>query len=682
MRLTNYLLITAFLLIAARLPAQWHQLPALPGGGAHALVQSSVTGNIYAATPNGVYRSLDHTKTWQPAGLQQTEILHLIQFPEQQDEVLFATDDATLFRSVDSGSTWVSVRARKGSAITGVVQDGVNLFVASDSIFKSTDLGRTWTVLAPLPIQRGLNGLVASQGNLFALGLDDHIWTMSTSGGAWTMTKYPSWHYPQSIKVYGREIFVGATGRLDLSTDNGATWLTPNNQGLDTSKDMMSDFAVNGLTIVATTQLGVYRTTDGAGSWTRVDGQNGYYNTTATNVIEFADNSFFSGEPAGVISSPDGLVWHYAGAGMLSSNGISDVASISGDLFACSDKAVFRSSDHGMTWAKPGDLNGVYAFRNLNGAISSGKSIWKSTNPRWRQTSSIGPGVAASIGNVLFGYNGGKDVYKSLDSGTTWETVTRIPTAFFTEALFTLSDTLCCLVSPLADGSQLWFSTDMGDSWSNMQYFPDSGSSVLCHAAIGDLMAIGVYGKLCISTDRGVQWTASSHTAIFAKSVGSNIVLGLTEDASPSNNGLFALDANGILTHILFDTATSPIKGFAVDDSFAYIATQSQGLWTEPRATFPLSVPLLSTLNIGALQVFPNPFSEKTTIAFSLPERAHVSLKLYDELGVMRSIIFDGEREAGAVEIPFEDRTLPNGVYSAVLSAGMTRAVGRVVVER
>jgi hypothetical protein len=69
-------------------------------------------------------------------------------------------------------------------------------------------------------------------------------------------------------------------------------------------------------------------------------------------------------------------------------------------------------------------------------------------------------------------------------------------------------------------------------------------------------------------------------------------------------------------------------------------------------------------------QNYPNPFNPSTTISFSLPQREHVTLKIFDVLGRGVATLVDGEMEAGEHSVNFNAEWIPNGVYFAQMKAG------------
>jgi len=69
-------------------------------------------------------------------------------------------------------------------------------------------------------------------------------------------------------------------------------------------------------------------------------------------------------------------------------------------------------------------------------------------------------------------------------------------------------------------------------------------------------------------------------------------------------------------------------------------------------------------------QNFPNPFNPSTRIAFNVPEKSELSLKVFDILGEEVAVLFEGIIESGFHEIEFTGAGLPSGLYVYTLNSG------------
>lgn len=68
-------------------------------------------------------------------------------------------------------------------------------------------------------------------------------------------------------------------------------------------------------------------------------------------------------------------------------------------------------------------------------------------------------------------------------------------------------------------------------------------------------------------------------------------------------------------------------------------------------------------------QNYPNPFNPASTIRYDLPERAEVTLSVYNMLGQRVALLVDGEVQPGWHEAVFETSNLSNGNYIARFQA-------------
>jgi hypothetical protein len=85
-------------------------------------------------------------------------------------------------------------------------------------------------------------------------------------------------------------------------------------------------------------------------------------------------------------------------------------------------------------------------------------------------------------------------------------------------------------------------------------------------------------------------------------------------------------------------------------------------------------------LAFGLKQNYPNPFNPATTLEFSLPQRADVSLKVFSLLGQEIASLLSGPREAGIHRVTFDAGGFPSGVYFYRLVAGSATQVRKMIL--
>jgi predicted methyltransferase len=78
----------------------------------------------------------------------------------------------------------------------------------------------------------------------------------------------------------------------------------------------------------------------------------------------------------------------------------------------------------------------------------------------------------------------------------------------------------------------------------------------------------------------------------------------------------------------------------------------------------------IQPISYSLSQNYPNPFNPSTDIAFSLPNKSFVSLKVLDLVGREVATLMSQEKPAGTYQVMFDASKLPSGVYFYRLTAG------------
>lgn len=83
-------------------------------------------------------------------------------------------------------------------------------------------------------------------------------------------------------------------------------------------------------------------------------------------------------------------------------------------------------------------------------------------------------------------------------------------------------------------------------------------------------------------------------------------------------------------------------------------------------------------------QNYPNPFNAQTQIKFSIPNRSHVRVVIYDMLGQIVDVLMNEEKQSGSYNITWNNKTAPSGVYVCKVnvvnsSAGYNKSIKMIM---
>jgi len=131
------------------------------------------------------------------------------------------------------------------------------------------------------------------------------------------------------------------------------------------------------------------------------------------------------------------------------------------------------------------------------------------------------------------------------------------------------------------------------------------------------------------------------------------------------------------------DSSRAPMPG---DRFLLKIMKPFTGMDVFEFRTDPLAVSGVATAGIpvecALAQNYPNPFNPTTTIRYSLPRRAHVTLSVFNTLGQQVAQLINGERAAGNHEVQFSPSGLASGVYFYRIQAGEFVETRKLVLLR
>lgn len=85
------------------------------------------------------------------------------------------------------------------------------------------------------------------------------------------------------------------------------------------------------------------------------------------------------------------------------------------------------------------------------------------------------------------------------------------------------------------------------------------------------------------------------------------------------------------------------------------------------------------SIDESTMQVYPNPFSEKLVIDYSLKNKSQVNLSVFEANGKLVEVLENTEQQAGSYTRIWNPELQPQGVYIVKLQADMTQKLFRVV---
>ncbi|MES2765490.1 MAG: DUF1501 domain-containing protein [Bacteroidota bacterium] len=156
---------------------------------------------------------------------------------------------------------------------------------------------------------------------------------------------------------------------------------------------------------------------------------------------------------------------------------------------------------------------------------------------------------------------------------------------------------------------------------------------------------------------------------------GKNVIGGQVHGANPD---LANLDKQGDL---LMQNDYRQVYASALTQWFGAPQTDIQKILLKQFNTLPLFKPSGPNAIVEDHEIllkvgnYPNPFTEATTIQYTLPAAAYVNLTITDIRGNVISRLYSGDQNAGPHTIPFNAKSLSAGTYFYKLEAGRYSAL-------
>jgi photosystem II stability/assembly factor-like uncharacterized protein len=396
-------------------------LMALRLGVSSILVDPSQPATLYAAGISGFFKSTDAGASWVSlnTGFTDTEVQALIMSPAAPSTLYAATANDGVFKTADGGQLWASASAGITARIVGALavdpSNSATLYAGSGaSLFKTTDSGTTWIPLSAidpgqkLGVQVGFLSLAidpTARNTVYAGGYIASGVLKSTDGGqSWVAgltSPFPSNVLSLAIDSTAPSTVYATSGSLgvDKSTDGGQSWIESIFPGFGHQAVTAIVIDPNDATIVYAAALGgaIFKSTDGALSWTPVLTGDSFWSLVALPTLP--KTTLYAGSSTGTVykSTDGGVTWSALLSGFSDSQGnlvsvrtLAVPASTPTTIYAGTFGAgIFKSTDGGQTWnAINAGLPNLRILRLVVDpaspaiiyAATSGAGVFKSTN--------------------------------------------------------------------------------------------------------------------------------------------------------------------------------------------------------------------------------------------------------------------------------------------------------------
>jgi photosystem II stability/assembly factor-like uncharacterized protein len=563
-------------------------------------------------------------------------------------------------KTTNSGLNWSAVPNLGSLTFYSVYASDTNNIIAastSGNVYITSNAGVNWTT-----VNVGSTGTIYQMkfinANTGYLCGSNGLFRYTTNGGLnWTGTNVPATGSLYNISVSGNDVIVsGLISSQDIfkTTDNGNTWTVLNyaNSGQITTALAYSMDKI-GNTIITAGSFGIMmRSTNNGINWTCLS-----YNKTVANLTDiYAQNGngkiIITGVNSGTndvitYSNDGGVNWN--SSNYFATDYVNNIDMLNANTgYICGRYGRFaKTTNGGISWDTTLNANPVLSSYFCNGldfinentgwiagglpSIGGNSRIWKTTNGgvNWTEQFYLGSpvGVRIKMVNENIGYVSlAVSIFKTTNSGVNWFMVASpAPISGVSYSPLIVIDSLNVFTA--GSNSQVYATSNGGLTWDSLNYPIKTGTIFtvdFINANTG--VAAGIFGTNCRTTNRGQSWEIMSmggYTTQSIKMVHPDTIFAVTGNAF---GGMVFKYAKGLTGGIIFEN-NSP-------------------------AEFTLK------------QNYPNPFNPVTTIEFSLPKTAKVTLNIFDVAGrLVKTELNNLTYASGNYKITFDGSNLSSGVY-------------------
>lgn len=624
----------------------------------------------------GIMKSTDGGTTWTNTPLnylvsQRQIVNRLIIHPNSPDTLLAVGTDG-INRTINGGTSWTKVKSGRFYDIEFNTYDPNIVYAVRDSVFRSLDGGVTWAAIPNSPKFTGRVAIETTAANdsvIYVMDQTKKFMRSNDAGTSWTtytisaLTLYGYYDNVLSVSPIDENTVYAAGFNMVKSTNGGASWTTV---GSSIHVDHHSiEFIPGSNSIYVGNDGGIYRSTNGGLGWTDF--------TSGLQITQFY-------RIGSSITNP-GIV--YAGA---QDNGTKRHTSGTwatvggGDGMEClvdytSSNIVYISSQNGNFSRS---TNGGGSFTNIN----TGGGAWVSPLV-------IDPAVNTTL------YFGGKEVRKTVNSGTSWTNLSTNLTGSVNLAALAVS-----VANPnyiyAAKYNGMYVTTNGGTSWTTITSGLPVSSNAITYIAISAVDPNTAYvtlsgytsgQKVYKTINAGATWTNISgalpnipmncivyddNSTVDAIYVGTDLGVYYLDNTLA---GVWQNYSAGLPNVMVFELEINPTSQKLI------AATYGRGVWETPLNTIVTTDVKTTPKQASTISLYPNPTNGVFNVDVNSTQGStNVKIEVYNLLGEKVFTLPQDFIKSKQYQIDLSDKQA--GVYLVNITTGFESRTERVVVNR
>lgn len=628
----------------------------------------------------GVYKSINGGVTWNTTGtISGASRASDIYINPTDSNMVWVATSAGFFRSINAGTSWTRTLIGNIKDIKIKPTDPTVVYaVSSNTFYRSTDSGSSFTTIT--------NGLPSASGRL-------------------VIDVTPA--NPNYIYVLSSTTSHGYQG-VYKSVDSGLTFtITANTTNILESTQAWFDLALavssTNAEEIYTGCLNVWKSTNGGTSFIKMNNwsspSSAAYTHADIHILRFFGTKLFCGSDGGIYVSSNGgvnftdltktiqngLIYKLAVAKQTSTKMMTGHQDNGGHAFNTNQWKNYYGADGMDVAISPLNADLSYGFIQYGGSLykssnagsSSGGNV-ASAPPAETGTNDSGgnwvtPLEINSLGELFAGYS---MLYISTGSAWVQQSISTIGTGNIDVIAIdpSIDDNIF-----VANGSQLYKSTDKGINFVLSYTAPTSISAITVHSSNSNIIYIltsGTSGQALRSIDGGATFAA---IASGLPSIGKFCI---KHQADNANNPLFVGTNLGVYykddisaTWTPFDTNLPNVKVTDLEinyvDNNITASTYGRGVWQSPLPS-RLSTADFKIQNIG---IYPNP--SNGVFSIKLGEFVPNKIEIIDLMG---KIIYSQKEFTNNQEITLNLSSISNGIY-LIKIANDSQSVTRKIIK-